>query len=186
MASVQSAIASMVKNIEEKTGKSLSVWIKIARSGGLTKHGEIVSFLKSDYLLSHGYANFIAKEALKETPSASEPTNLLAAQYDGGKSGLKPLYDKLIEIVTAFGDDIEIAPKKANVSVRRNKQFALIQPTTQTRVDVGLILKGVKPVGRLEASGSFNAMFTHRVRVSTMQDIDSELKRWLKQAYSEA
>jgi hypothetical protein len=88
--------------------------------------------------------------------------------------------------VESFGPDVEIAPKKANVSVRRSKQFALIQPTTRTRIDVGLILKGVEPSGRLEASGSFNAMFTHRVRVETVADINGELKRWLKQAYSEA
>jgi hypothetical protein len=186
MASVKSAIASMVRNIEEKTGKSLAAWIKIARSGGLKKHSEIVAFLKSDFELSHGYANFVAKEALKDSPTAGEPTNLLAAQYAGNKSNLRPLYDKLIAVVTSFGEDVEIAPKKANVSVRRNKQFALIQPTTQTRIDVGLILKDVKPSGRLEASGSFNAMFTHRVRVGALEDIDTELRRWLKQAYNEA
>jgi hypothetical protein len=31
--------------------------------------------------------------------------------------------------------------------------------------DVGLNLKGVRPKGRLEASGSFNAMVTHQVRL---------------------
>ena len=52
--------------------------------------------------------------------------------------------------------------RRANVSVRRKKQFALIQPSTKTRLDLGLILKGRPVEGRLEPSGSFNAMFTHR------------------------
>ena len=58
-----------------------------------------------------------------------------------------------------------------------------MQPTTATRLDVGLILPAVKPTSRLEAAGSFNAMFTHRVRLASVADVDVELKRWLKRAY---
>jgi hypothetical protein len=86
----------------------------------------------------------------------------------------------------ASGPDVEIAPKKANVSLRRRKQFALLQPTTRTRLDLGLILKASEPEGRLEASGSFNAMFTHRVKLAAPDDIDAEVLAWLKAAYEEA
>jgi len=79
-----------------------------------------------------------------------------------------------------------LLPKKAYVSLRRKKQFALLQPSTSARLDVGLILNGVKPTGRLEPSGSFNAMFTHRVRVTSEADVDAELRRWLKLAHNEA
>ena len=72
------------------------------------------------------------------------------------------------------------------MSVRRSKQFALLQPSTATRFDVGIVLKGVAPAGRLEASGSFNAMVTHRVRVETIDQVDRELIGWLKRAYQEA
>lgn len=82
--------------------------------------------------------------------------------------------------------DVEVAPKKANVSLRRNKQFALVQPSTATRFDVGLNLKGVSPSGRLEASGSFSAMVSHRVRVESVKCVDKELIGWLKQAYDQA
>ena len=184
MASVQSATLSMVNNIEQKTGKSLATWIKLARSSGFSRHGEMTNWLKVNHELSHGYANFIAKEALKTNPGPSE--DVVDAQYSGAKASLRPIYAKLIATVEAFGTDIEIAPKKANVSVRRRKQFALIQPTTRTSIDVGLILKEMPPAGRLQASGSFNAMFTHRVRVESDKDIDAELKRWLKMAYDNA
>ena len=88
--------------------------------------------------------------------------------------------------INAFGSDVELSPKKGYVSLRRNKQFAIIQPSTATRVDVGINLKGVKPTDRLEASGSFNAMVSHRVRLSEAKDVDSELVAWLKQAYASA
>ena len=88
--------------------------------------------------------------------------------------------------IAAFGKDVDLSPKKAYVSLRRSKQFGLIQPSTATRLDVGLNLKGVAPKGRLEASGSFNSMCTHRVRLESVKDVDAELVAWLKQAYEKA
>lgn len=85
-----------------------------------------------------------------------------------------------------FGSDVEFAPKKAYVSLRRSKQFALVQPSTKTRVDVGLKLRDAAPEGRLEASGSFNAMVSHRVRVESPAEVDAELIGWLRKAYDEA
>lgn len=73
-----------------------------------------------------------------------------------------------------------------NLSLRRSKQFGLIQPSTATRVDVGLNLKGTAPKGRLEASGSFNSMCTHRVRLEAAKDVDAELIGWLRKAYDNA
>jgi predicted transport protein len=104
-------------------------------------------------------------------------------QYAGTKAALRPIYEKLLGAIKAFGKDIEVSPKKAYVSLRRGKQFAIIQPSTATRLDVGINLKGTEPTERLELSGSFNAMVTHRVRVTALGDVDKELLAWLKKAY---
>jgi hypothetical protein len=72
------------------------------------------------------------------------------------------------------------------VSLRRSKQFGLLQPSTATRLDVGLNLKGVPASGRLEASGSFNSMCTHRVRVASAKDVDAALVSWIRMAYEQA
>ena len=109
--------------------------------------------------------------------------DLITAQYSGEKAALRPIYDRVMDAVTGFGDDVEVAPKKGYVSLRRSKQFALVQPTTKTRIDVGIQLKGVAPVGRLEASGSFNAMVSHRVRVENAAEVDAQLIGWMRQAY---
>jgi hypothetical protein len=184
MASVAEAIATMVKNIEASTGQTITEWIRRARASGFSKHGEILKWLKEKHGMGHGYANYIAKSALASDDG--DPDSLVSAQYAGKKSALIPLYEALVKTAKSLGSDVEIAPKKNNVSIRRSKQFALLQPTTADRIDVGLILKGTKPTHRLEASGSFNAMFTHRVKVTSKGDIDAQLKVWLKQAYSEA
>ena len=51
---------AMLKNMIEKTGKPIEVWIKIVKKKNSLKHGEIVKFLKKQYSLTHGYANLIA------------------------------------------------------------------------------------------------------------------------------
>ena len=88
--------------------------------------------------------------------------------------------------VSKLGSDVEISPKKSYVSLRRKKQFALVQASTRTRVDVGLNLKGEATTERLEASGSFNAMCSHRVRLTADEQVDDELAGWLRQAYERA
>jgi hypothetical protein len=184
MASIAEATATLVKNIEAATGRTIGEWIRLSRGTGYARHGEILRWLKAEHGMSHSHANYIAKAAL--APDNTDGESLVNAQYAGRKNVLRPLYDALVETMSSLGPDVEVAPKKHNVSIRRHKQFALLQPSTTDRIDVGLNLKGVKPAGRLEASGSFNSMFTHRVRITAKSAIDTEFKRWLKQAYSEA
>ena len=176
--------AAMVRNLKEKTGKSMPQWLKIATASKLSKHGELIKHLKSEHGMTHGFANLVALTALKPK-GAAEPTDddLVAQQYAGPKAELKPIYTAIINAVKKFGKDVEVAPKKAYVSLRRSKQFAIIQPSTKTRVDVGINLKGVKPEERLEASGSFNSMVSHRVRLTEKKEVNKELIAWLKDAY---
>ena len=176
--------AAMIANMKEKTGKTLPQWVKIAKASKLDKHGAIVKHLKADHGMTHGFANLVAHETLQSAAFTTKDSgSLVDAQYAGAKSELRPIYDALIKQIGKFGKDVEVAPKKAYVSLRRGKQFAIVQPSTKTRVDVGINLKGVPPTARLEKSGSFNAMVSHRVRLSGKADVDKDLVKWLKQAY---
>ena len=178
--------ATMVANLEAKTGRSLAQWIGLARASGVEKHAQIVKWLKSEHGLTHGYANMIALQARAAPEPAGGDADLVARQYADAKSGLRPIYEAIAAAVRGFGKDVEIAPKKSYVSLRRNKQFALVQPSTARRVDVGINLQGVVPVGRLERSGSFNSMVSHRVRVTNREQVDDELVGWLRAAYDAA
>lgn len=180
----EDAEATMIRNLEEKWGKPLADWINLVTASKLTKHGEIMKLLKGEHGLTHGYANLVAHKARAALEGgAATGDDLVAAQYSGPKSALRPIYDKLAEAIAGFGQDVEFAPKKAYVSLRRKKQFGLIQPSTRTRVDVGINLKGEPPTERLEASGSFNAMVSHRVRIGDAREVDAELVGWLRDAY---
>lgn len=184
---VEAATQTMIENLKKNTGKSLDQWVAMVKKLGEKKHGEVVSWLKTEHGMGHGFANLIALAAKggvgKDAPDGDD---LVASMFAGEKSSLKPFYDKLIKACTAFGKELEISPKKTYVSLRRAKQFGLIQPTTKTRLDVGINLKGKPAKGRLEASGSFNAMVSHRVRVESAADVDKELVDWLKEAFEAA
>ncbi|MEM7474292.1 MAG: DUF4287 domain-containing protein [Planctomycetota bacterium] len=183
--SVDAMAQKMIENMKEKTGKTLEQWLKIVAKSKIEKHMQIIKFLKSEHGLTHGFANMVAHQALNPVAAAGDD-DLVGKQYSGAKEGLKPIYDALITAVQKLGDDVEVSPKKAYVSLRRKKQFAIIQPSTKDRIDVGLNLKGKETTDRLEASGSFNAMVSHRVRITKKAEVNAELKKWLKEAYQAA
>lgn len=176
-ASPNEQLATMLANIPEKTGKPLDQWKTIVASQGFEKHGLIVKFLKSEHGVTHGFANLIAAQCL----DTDAEVDLLAAQYSGGKEHLRELYGAIVAFAETLGSDVELAPKKASVSLRRNKQFALIVPATKKRIDLGLALKGEEAQGRLE---NYNAMCSHRIRLETVEDFDAEVQDWIKTAYS--
>jgi hypothetical protein len=182
------ATRTMIANLEAKTGKSLDAWVKAVNASGKAKHGEVVAWLKAEHGLGHGYANLVAHTAKGSAAATSGKADddLVAAQYAGKKEALRPIYDALLAKIQGFGPDVELAPKNAYVSLRRSKQFGLIQPSTATRMDIGLVLKGKPAAGRLEAAGSWNAMVTHRVRLESAKEVDAELVGWLKEAYEAA
>ncbi|MBC8312347.1 MAG: DUF4287 domain-containing protein [Candidatus Marinimicrobia bacterium] len=176
------ALKTMIDNMPEKTGKSLEGWKMILLTESFKKHGEAVKFLKTDHGVSHGYANTIVTLARDNNES---PNELVDNQYKG-KEELKPIYEKLIKLVEGLGTEVKVTPKKSSVSIIRKKQFALIKPATQKRIDLGLKLTGKDLTKRLENSGPFGTMCTHRVQLSSVEHIDEELKNWLIEAYEKA
>lgn len=180
------AAQTMIENLHKNTGKSLKEWIEIVKKSGAEKHKEIIEFLKTKHQLTYGFANLIALKFRKaDAGSAASSESLIENQYKG-KEALLPIFNKLIEECKGLGNDLEIAPKNSYVSLRRKKQFALIQPTTKNRLDLGLNVKGFEFTSRFEKSGSFNSMCTHRVRLNSVEEIDDSLLDSIRMAYTQA
>ena len=180
------ATQTQIANIEKSTGKKLADWIQVVNKSGFAKHGELVSFLKEKHGFTHGNANVVVHFAKQSHAGAAENSDELITDQYKGKENLKPWYDKIMAEINKFGKDVETAPKKAYVSLRRKKQFAILQPSTKTRLDVGLNIKGVAPSGNVEAAGSWNAMCTHRIKVEDEKMINKDLINWIKKAYEQA
>lgn len=183
---IDKATQTMIDNLYKNTGKSLEQWMVIVKKENIAKHGEIIKFLKETHGLTHGFANLIAhKSKGSDAGSAENQEDLITKQYTG-KENLVPVYQKLMAEIEKFGNDIEIAPKNAYVSLRRKKQFALLQPATKTRFEIGIILKGQEAQGKLEAINTANAMCSHKINVTGVNEIDDEVIDWLKKAYENA
>lgn len=179
---MEKALQTMIDNMPEKTGKSLNEWKAILKEKSFTKHSEGVKYLKTEHNVTHGFANTIVTLSKEENVSAD---NLVDAQYNG-KESLIPIYKKLIDYVESLGSDVTITPKKGSVSIIRKRQFLLIKPATKTRIDLGFKLKDKPTTERLENSGPFGTMCTHRVRLSETSDIDGQLKNWISEAYEKS
>jgi Domain of unknown function (DUF5655) len=79
----------------------------------------------------------------------------------------------------------EIAPKKGYVSLRRKKQFAMIGPATNTRVEVGLNMKDVPATSWLAAVPP-GGMCQYKVKISDPAEVDAELVGWVRRAFDSA
>ena len=190
MSDVNKALETQLRNIQSKTGKTLDELSRIVRKSGFTKHGEIRDMLKRDLGLGHGDANSLVHYVLKSDGEraagvkGATTEDVVGEIYSGAKAGLRPIHDKLMTGIEGFGA-FEIAPKKGYISLRRKKQFAMIGPATNTRVEVGLNVKGLEGNPRLREM-SPPSMCHYKVNVTNPTEVDQQLLEWIRRAYENA
>lgn len=188
MASFDQATETQLRNLQQRSGKSLAQLHAAIRESGLARHTEIVALLKRDFAMGHGDANLVAHsyraaEAPKPADKEASPGAAIDEIY-AAKPGLRPIHDALMRAIGRFGE-YEVAPKKGYVSLRRKKQFAMIGPATKTQVEVGLNMKGVAATDRLVALPA-GGMCQYKVRLGAATEVDQQLIGWLRQAYDSA
>ena len=187
MSSLDQARATQLKNIESKTGKTLEVLQAAITRTGLTKHSEIRGMLMQKFHLGYGDANTLVHFALKsDAQSAAEASgasieDIVGQIYSGNKAQLRSIQEKVMSAITKFGP-FETVPKKAYVSLRRKRQFAMIGPAAKSRVEVGLNMKGIKATPRLIQLPP-GGMCQYKIVLAIDADVDKELIAWIRQAY---
>ena len=172
----------MAAAVERRTGRAISDWMALVPEGTFTQQSE---FLAAE----HGLKPSDARAVLHLGAYLSRPPDdeLVAAQYAGAKEALRPVYEAVRAAVTALGEDVVVAPRKTYVSFDRARQFALVQASTRTRVDLGVRLDDATATDRLAAAGSFGSgNITHRVGLTAPDDVDAEVRGWLRAAYDGA
>jgi predicted transport protein len=190
MTDLDKAVATQLSNIEKRTGKSLEALAAFVQESGLSKHGELVAMLKSTLGMGHGDANllvhFVRKSGQQDPASAQERLvdRVLDELYSGPKAALRPIHEALLAELGRVGE-FEWVPKKSYVSYRRKKQFAMVGPATNTRLEVGLNMKGVAATERLLAMPS-GQMCNYKVKLTGAEQVDAELIDWLRVAYEAA
>ena len=181
-----------VAELKQKTGRSLEEWIRFVKKAGPKDEKERREWLKNEHGLGTNSAWWIAERSDGKGLVAEDPDEYLKAaegyveaMFSGGKSALRPIYDELLKIGLKLGKDVKACPCQTIVPFYRKHVFAQIKPTTRTRIDLGFALGDMKPKGCLIDTGGFakKDRITHRIPITSLEEIDNEVKRWLKVAY---
>ena len=185
-------VQKWVMELPEKTGRSLEQWLELVRKSGPAEHKKCREWLKEEYGLGTNSAWWIADRAAGKGEEDSDPQAYLKAalkyvedMFAGARAKLRPIYDKLLELGLKVGKDAKACPCQTIVPLYRHHVFAQIKPATNTRIDMGFALKDTKVTGRLVDTGGFakKDRITHRIPITSLREIDAEVKRWLKVAY---
>jgi hypothetical protein len=185
-------IKKWVRDMPQKTGRSLDEWLALTRKSGPPAEKERIEWLKREHKLGTNSAAWIVgrlegKNTEEDSPEAylKQAEEWVEAQYTGPRATLRPLYEQLLKLGFSIGKDVKACPCKTMVPFYRDHVFAQIKPSTNTRIDFGLALGNTKAPKRLINTGGYEKKdrITHRVEVKSKADIDDELKRWLKKAY---
>lgn len=181
-----------IAELKQKTGRSLEEWVAHINKSGPKGEKERRAWLKEKHGLGTNVAMGLAERAEGKGKEIGDPDLYLASaerdvekMFSGGKAKLRPLYDALLKVGLKTGKEAKACPCSTIVPLYRNHVFAQIKPTTQTRIDMGFALGDTKPTGRLIDTGGFakKDRITHRIPITSMDDIDDEVKHWLKVAY---
>jgi hypothetical protein len=172
--------------LKQRTGRTLEDWIRVVKKSGPATERERIAWLKQAHGITTNYALWIAKRADGAGGAADyDPDAMVEEMFAGKKAGLRPIYNCLLKLGSGLGKDVRVCPCKTMVPFYRKHVFAQVKPATMTRVDVGFAFGGMEASGRLISTGGFDKgdRITHRIPVASVDEIDTELKKWLKHAY---
>jgi len=185
-------VRKWIDDLPAKTGKSLDEWMKFIKKNGPKTEKERREWLKAEHGLGTNSASWLAERAEGKGGEDDDPEAYLQAaegyvekMFAGPKQSLRPIYNALLKLGLSVGRDVKACPCQTIVPLYRKHVFAQIKPTTQTRIDMGFALKDLKATGRLIDTGGFakKDRITHRIPITSLVDIDDEVKRWLEYAY---
>ena len=181
-----------IAELKQKTGRTLDEWLRLIKKEGPPTEKERRDWLKTKYGLGTNSAWWMAERSVgKGDDLGDSDTYLKAAEkyveemFAGKKEPLRPIYQALLKLGLGVGKEAKACPCQTIVPLYRSHVFAQIKPTTQTRIDFGLALGNMKTPKRLIDTGGFarKDRITHRFEITSLKDIDDEVKRWLKVAF---
>jgi hypothetical protein len=185
----------VIANLKLKTGRSIEEWVRLLEEEGPATDQERIAWLKAEHGIGSNYIRMITERAAGKGLERTDPDAYLVAaaewvdaMFAGPKAGLRPIYDRLITIAMALGNDVAVSPCQTVIPIYRKQVFAQIRPVKNSRLDLGLALGAPKPVPRLIETGGLQKgdRITHRIELSNLRQVDEEVRHWLSSAYRKA
>lgn len=180
---MQAVSASM----KERTGRTVEEWVALVESSGVDAldQNAVRRWLKAEHDLQQNSRYAVAYAAARAAgwtpPSAEEQ---IERQYSGSKADLRPVFELVREILEGLGDDVAMEARKTYTPFVRRRQFAAVAAATRSRMDVGLRFVEA-PDSPLLREASAPGQATHKLSLSTVDDVTDEVERLLRMAYEQ-
>jgi len=180
--------ARFFEKMNEITGKTEAELNKIYLDSKLEKHSEVRELFANKLGISYGYANTLTHYVMKSDGTSmadGKALNLVLDEiYSGEKAKFRIIHEKILNEIENFGE-FEIAPKKGYVSLKNKKQFVMIGPKTNSRMEIGINAKNLVKLERLEEQPK-GSMCQYIVKITDINEVNSELILWIKEAYDQS
>ncbi|KXK01427.1 MAG: hypothetical protein UZ17_ACD001001650 [Acidobacteria bacterium OLB17] len=180
-------MAAVKASMRERTGRTLEQWVAVVQASGIDPldQNAVRRWLKEKHgILQNSQwaiADAAARAAGWERPTTDE---YIAKQYAGQKAALRPIFERLREVLEGFGNDVLLEGRSTYIPFIRKRQFVAIAAATRTRVDVGLRFVDA-PSSRLLAPTNSLGQATHKFSLASVKEINAEVKRLLRAAYDQ-
>jgi hypothetical protein len=173
----------ILAQLERQTKRGVREWDEAIRVSGIADDAALRSWLAARGVTGYpqmllvwetfGYPDFLLASA----------DELVDAQY-ADRPRLRPVLDALYGVATGFGG-VDVQARKTYVAfLTPRRTFAVAQPTTKRRVDLGLRLDDHPARGRLEEARHVGGgAINRRVALGSVDDLDDEVLAWLRHAY---
>ncbi len=188
-------VQKWIADLKGKTGRTLEEWIAVVKKSGPDDEKACRQWLKEVHGFGTNSAWWLAERAFDKGDKGiveDDPESYLRAaegyveaMFSGSKAGLRPIYDRLLALGLGLGPEAKACPCQTIVPLYRNHVFAQIKPATRTRIDFGFALGDTPATGRLIDTGGYakKDRITHRIPITSLAEIDTEVERWLRTAY---
>lgn len=186
MISPTDMMSSVTDSMKERTGKTLEEWVAAVQATKIDPLNQkaVRNWLKAQGVLQNSQwaiADAAARAAGWERPSVE---GYIDSQYQGEKAALRPIFDALREIVEGLGEDVTAEGRGGYTPFVRKRQFIAVQASTKTRIDLGLRFKQA-PDSALLSTTSLPGQSTHKLGLSSVDEITDEVKDLVRLAYEQ-
>jgi len=173
--------------LQARTGQGVAAWKE--RIAAATPQNRASEPALRTWLSAEGVTGYAQALLVWETLGypgflVADAEELIGKQY-ADRPQLRPVFDAVLGLLPALPGPVTVQARGTLVSlVSPRRTFAVLKPTTKSRVDLGLRLDTTQPEGRILPARDLGQA-TVRIPLATPGEVDDEVRAWLTKAYDE-
>jgi hypothetical protein len=176
--------AKFAARLEEATGENVDAWNARVRAEAPDDEAGLRAWLEGQGVTGYPQSLLVMERLGWPDFLQKSDGELIEGQY-ADREHLRPVLDRVLHVARERHPEVEIVARKGYVPLHTpRRQFAVVRPTTKSRVDLGLRLDREEPRGRLVAAkGLANETINVRVPLASPDEVDDEVVAWLDHAW---